>query len=231
MSIPYFYEPALDASPVRTLGEETSKHCVKVLRMKDGEQLRLTDGLGTIATATILSADKRSTEVRIESRELLPVRGRNAHIGISLLKNNNRFEWFLEKSAEIGVRAITPLLCHRTERQHFRHDRMNNILVAAMLQSQQAWLPELHEPVDIAEFIRGAGTQRFIAHCDAQEKKALKQHTLSGDVLMLVGPEGDFTTEEISQALAHEFQPVSLGETRLRAETAGVVAATLLVNL
>ena len=231
MALTYFYEPEITPNTTAfTLSEETSKHCVKVLRMDKGEQLNLTDGKGNLFTASILIADKKSTEVKIDSTISVPQLKRKISIAISLLKNTGRFEWFLEKATEIGVSKIIPLICHRTERQHFRYDRMNNVLIAAMLQSQQSWLPELNEPMHF-EQVLGFPHQKFIAHCEAQQKKELKEFPISGNVLMLIGPEGDFARDEISSALQNNFQAVSLGNTRLRAETAGVVAATLLMNL
>lgn len=231
MSLPYFYEPEIiPGNTAFTLSEETSKHCIKVLRMGKGEQLNLTDGKGNLFTASILIADKKSTEVKIDSAATIPQPKRRVTIGTSLLKNTGRFEWFLEKATEIGVSEIIPLVCQRTERQHFRYDRMNNVLIAAMLQSQQAWLPELHEPRPF-EQVLVSPHQKFIAHCEDQQKKALREHSINENVLMLIGPEGDFTPDEISSSLKNNFQPVSLGSTRLRTETAGVVAATLLMNL
>jgi 16S rRNA (uracil1498-N3)-methyltransferase len=198
--------------------------------MEKGEQLNLTDGKGSLFTASILIADKRSTEVKIDSTISAPQPARKISIGISLLKNTGRFEWFLEKATEIGVSEIIPLICHRTERQHFRYDRMNNVLIAAMLQSQQSWLPELHEPRPF-EQVLVSPHQKFIAHCEPQLKRELKEFTITENALMLIGPEGDFGADEISSALQNNFQAVTLGNTRLRTETAGVVAATLLMNL
>jgi 16S rRNA (uracil1498-N3)-methyltransferase len=231
MTLPYFYEPEISpAATAFTLSEETSKHCIKVLRMEKGEQLNITDGKGNLFTATILIEDKKNTEVKIGSTVTSPQQKRKVAIGISLLKNTGRFEWFLEKATEIGVSEIIPLICSRTERQHFRYDRMNAVLIAAMLQSQQSWLPELHEPRSFEQVLVSAH-QKFIAHCAEEQKKEIKDISISENVLMLIGPEGDFTPDEISSALHSNFQPVSLGQTRLRTETAGVVATTLLMNL
>jgi 16S rRNA (uracil1498-N3)-methyltransferase len=231
MALPYFYEPEITTGTTAfTLSEETSKHCIKVLRMQVGEQMHLTDGKGNLFTATILSPDKKSTEVNIVETKITEKQQRNVSIAISLLKNTSRFEWFLEKATEVGVSEIIPLICDRTERQHFRYDRMNNVLIAAMLQSQQTWLPQLHEPRPFEEVLVTA-SQKFIAHCEPQQKQELKSFSIAENVLMLIGPEGDFSPEEIESALRNNFHPVSLGQTRLRTETAGVVAATLLMNL
>ena len=235
MSLPIFYiEAAAAANDVLTLSEDTSKHIIQVLRMKIGESVLLADGKGSHLTAEIINDHKKKCGVRITGIQTIPAVSRKVTIAISLLKNANRFEWFLEKATEIGVQEIIPLICERTERQHFRHDRMQNILVSAMLQSQQAWLPVLHQPVAYEQLFRVEDVlvipQKFIAHCLEEEKKSIigSMDTSLPAQLMLIGPEGDFTKDEIDLALQHQFIPVTLGETRLRAETAGVVAATLL---
>lgn len=232
MALPFFYEPGIAATPGHfTLSEESSRHCIQVLRMKAGEQLQLTDGKGLLYTATIISEDKKKTVVMLALPEQVPNPEKKISIAISLLKNASRFEWFLEKATEIGVGVIQPLICSRTEHTRFRHDRMNGILIAAMLQSQQAWLPVLMEPVLFKVAIQQAGyQQQLIAHCEAGTKQLIKALPPSNETQILIGPEGDFTPEEIQLALVQQYIPVSLGETRLRAETAGMVAATLLTN-
>jgi 16S rRNA (uracil1498-N3)-methyltransferase len=205
--------------------------------MKQGGQLQLTDGKGKIFTAEIISENKKAAEVKVLSASNLSLRVAgipyptpNIVIGISLIKNNNRFEWFLEKATEIGVSEIIPLICERTEKQNFRHDRMKNILVSAMLQSKQEWLPILHEPTKFSELVKNSSHQnKFIAHCDEDEKtNLLNTLKISGGALILIGPEGDFTKDEVNSAKQNNFIPVSLGQTRLRTETAGVVACVLL---
>lgn len=215
------------------LDEDTSKHVVQVLRMQRKELLQLTDGQGNLVTAEIVDAQKKNTTVRITHAEFIPRPEHKTTIAISLLKNGNRFEWFLEKATELGIQHIVPLLCERTNRQHFRYERMQSLLVSAMLQSRQAWLPDFKEPVRLNRFIQEfEASQKFIAHCiDEENKKHLRQlHDPSLDSVVLIGPEGDFTKEEIELALQHQFAPVSLGSTRLRTETAGIVAATFLVG-
>lgn len=230
--MPFFYEEntGLNNSAF-ILSEDTSKHCVQVLRMKVGEQLELTNGLGVIVTAEIVEANKKACAVKPVAKKEIARPERKITIAMSLLKNAARFEWFLEKAAEIGVTEIIPLLCARTERQHFRFDRMQGILVSAMLQSQQAWLPVLHQPTAVEKVIAGAANaQRLIAHCLKAPKQTLLQVAPSNDVLMLIGPEGDFTEQEINDSLIKGFTPVTLGNTRLRTETAGITAAVLLAN-
>lgn len=231
MALPFFYQPEIIAAPSLLLSEETSKHCIQVLRMKEGEPLQLTDGKGNAYKALISKTDKRHCEVNITESTFQQPQKKQVSIGMSLLKNANRFEWFLEKATELGIAEIIPLLCRRTERQHVRFDRMQHILIAAMLQSQQVWLPILHEPTNLQTIITNATqSQKLIAHCEDGEKQNIPDLSIENSVQIIIGPEGDFTTEEINLAIKNDYQATSLGNTRLRTETAGVVAATLLVN-
>ena len=232
IQLPYFYESTITSSNTSfVLSEDTSRHCIQVLRMHTGEQLQLTDGLGNVYTAAITKADKKHCEVRIQESRFKKQEARKICIAISLLKNASRFEWFLEKATEIGVREIIPLLCERTERQHFRYDRMQSITVAAMLQSQQCWLPLLHQPTPLYQVVvKNDYTDKRIAHCVAEEDRILiNALPVHSDVQILIGPEGDFTSNEIALALQQGYKPVSLGNTRLRTETAGVMASALLM--
>lgn len=217
------------------MNEETSKHVVQVLRMKIGEQLNLTDGKGTLLSCEITDNHKKHCIVSIKLKRQIPALSKKVTIAISLLKNANRFEWFLEKAVEIGVSEIIPLICERTEKEKFRFDRMKGICISAMLQSQQCWLPVLHEPVQYDNLVvkRLENYQKYMAHCIDSENKDILKHqiTKSSNQLIIIGPEGDFTPGEIELALKNDFMPVSLGETRLRTETAGVVAATLLCHI
>ncbi len=232
MPLPFFFIEAVSApESFITLNEETSKHIVQVLRMKTSERLLLTDGKGNLLTCEINDDHKKKCIVRVlESRH--KVQGtRKISIAISLLKNANRFEWFLEKATELGIAAIIPAICMRTDKQHFRYDRMKNILISAMLQSQQVWLPSLQEPVHVREIIVHARqSQKFIAHCMDGAKVSLSDaiNTSTSSQIILIGPEGDFTKDEIDLAFQNHFVPVALGETRLRTETAGIVAAAIL---
>ncbi len=237
MSIPFFYISQYDSQQKQiVLDEDTSRHIVQVLRMKVGEKLNLTDGKGNLLTAVIVDDHKKHclVTVRATSNQLPIAIGtatRKISIAISLLKNSSRFEWFLEKATEIGVNEIIPLICERTEKQKFKHDRMQNTLISAMLQSQQCWLPSLPEPVSFRKIIEQSHhDQKFIAHCMEEEKRNLSDlvnENLSSQIILL-GPEGDFTKEEVDLAIQHHFMAVTLGDTRLRSETAGVVAAALL---
>ena len=239
MNLPFFYIGSFDTTINSiVLAEDTSRHIVQVLRMNVGEKLNLTDGKGNLITAEITEAHKKHCNVKIIDSRFTPHVSRKISIAISLLKNTNRFEWFLEKATEIGVSEIIPLICERTEKEKFRYERMQGICISAMLQSQQVWLPVLHEPVEFNSVIKSSTSeQKFIAHCDEGTKsKLINQLTLpagrqvnkSTSSLILIGPEGDFTGEEINLALENSFIPVTLGDTRLRTETAGVVSAVLL---
>lgn len=235
MALPFFYINEYDASQKQiVLDEDTSKHIAQVLRMNKGEMLNLTDGRGNLLKGEVIDDHKKHSRVGVTESRFTPHASRNITIAISLLKNSNRFEWFLEKATEIGVHAIIPLICKRTEKQKLREDRMQNILISAMLQSQQCWLPVLHKPIDYELIFRQEeiihASQKFIAHCIEEEKRNLADlvnETLSSQII-LIGPEGDFTNQEVQLAIQNHFDAVSLGDTRLRAETAGVVAATIL---
>lgn len=232
MTLPFFYIDNYDPSQKKiVLNEETSKHIVQVLRMTEGEKLNLTDGKGSLITVEITDAHKKHCEVEVKETINQQPKTRNISIAISLLKNTNRFEWFLEKATEIGVSEIIPLICERTEKEKFRFERMHSILISAMLQSQQCWLPKLYEPQDFIQTIQQSNHQyKFIAHCDEGSKRSVSDLQIGklAYCLICIGPEGDFTQQEIELALQNHFVSVLLGETRLRSETAGVVAATFL---
>jgi len=210
------------------LDEDVSHHIVQVLRMKEGEKIRITDGKGNVATGMIASAHKKHAVIDITSLETTPAVTPKLSIAISLVKNSSRFEWFLEKATELGVTEIVPLLCERTEKQRFRHDRMLGICRSAMLQSLQTWLPVLHEPASFNEIVSSAKQQqKMIAHCVKGAKvdfSSLYNPSLDTHII-LIGPEGDFAESEITRARENHFIPVSLGSTRLRTETAGIFAA------
>lgn len=231
MALPFFYINTYHSGQSTIeLDEDNSRHAVQVLRMEEGEQMHLTDGKGHLITATISSAHKKHCTVTVDQVHFTEQTVPSITIGVSLLKNNSRFEWFLEKATEIGINHIIPLLCDRTERSNFRWDRMNAILISALLQSQQVWLPVLEEPKDVSKLIpaTGEGVFRLMAHCMEGEKTAVFRVNLSNvkKVQLLIGPEGDFTEKELALALENNYHPVSLGETRLRTETAAIVAAT-----
>ena len=231
MSPPYFYLRSYDPGHGSVeLDEDNSKHVLQVLRMKAKDRLQLTDGKGLVLLCELATVHKKKAQVAILNQRIEPRPSRRITIGISLLKNPGRFEWFLEKATEIGVSQIIPLVCAQTEKHFFRDSRMGAILVSAMLQSQQAWVPDLKEPTALKEVLAASKQQqRFIAHCapGLPHLSDLINSTLDSQ-LILIGPEGDFTEDEIKMALEQNFTAVSLGISRLRTETAGLVAATLL---
>jgi 16S rRNA (uracil1498-N3)-methyltransferase len=228
--LPLFYQQHINAANSSvTLDENASKHIVQVLRKSMGSKLQLTDGIGNKYLATIINDHKKKCEVKIIDTVFTFRQTPGISIAISPIKNTSRFEWFLEKATEIGVSEIIPLICERTEKEHFRYERMQQILVSAMLQSQQVWLPQLQQPTKFYEVITKT-TQpiKLIAHCVEEQKQSLAGININEDAFILIGPEGDFTTTEITQALQQNFTAVTLSNNRLRTETAGVVAATLL---
>lgn len=228
MALSYFFVEELNNGLLQ-LDEDTSRHMIGVLRMAKGQDVLLTDGRGRKATAQIVDDNRKRCVVQVSSVQEETESTPRVSIAISIVKNSSRFEWFLEKATEIGVNEIIPLRCERTEKEKFRYDRMKGILVSAMLQSQQAWLPLLHEPQNFQEVVQNrALEQRFIAHCLPEQKMQLSSLVHPPSSLILIGPEGDFTPREIALALQEGFVPVALGNTRLRTETAGIVAATLL---
>lgn len=230
MPVPYFYEAQLTSNPsVYTLSEETSKHCVQVLRMKAGDRIDLTNGIGQLFEATINIADKRNTTVQIQAQKTIAPSTQKIILGISLLKNVTRLEWLLEKATEMGVHTIVPLICDHTIHERFKTERMQNILQSAMIQSQQVWLPILAEPTPFDQFLANYNaSQKLIAHCERKEKTNIKQLAVKDDCILLIGPEGDFSTKEIELALSQNYEAIHLGPTRLRTETAGLFALSIL---
>ncbi|HUC82324.1 MAG TPA: RsmE family RNA methyltransferase [Flavisolibacter sp.] len=228
MALPYFFIQHLEEKKLQ-LDEDTSKHIINVLRMQKGEELLLTNGKGQKAKAQIIDDNRKRCVVEISETGSEAQSQPQVSIAISITKNSSRFEWFLEKATEMGVNEIIPLLCERTAKEKFRYERMQGILVSAMLQSQQTWLPNLHQPTSFNEVVSGAAAaQKLIAHCLPEQKQQLSSLITHQSSLILIGPEGDFTPAEITTALAGGFTPVALGNTRLRTETAGMVAAALL---
>ena len=220
-----FYTPHIE-NDLAPLDREESRHLLTVLRKDVGDQLRLTDGKGCFYNAIIAEAGKKQAVVRIVEKIQTPEPPAKLHIAIAPTKQIDRFEWFLEKATEIGIQKITPLLCQRSERKVVRHDRLEKVLISAMKQSLQSRLPQLQALTRFADVVRQNDTpQRFIAWCPNEPLPDLR--TLirpSTDTLILIGPEGDFSPEEIALADENGFTGIGLGSTRLRTETAGLVA-------
>jgi 16S rRNA (uracil1498-N3)-methyltransferase len=221
-----FYTPDLDPE-FFSLTEEETRHVTKVLRLTEGDRVYLTDGRGNLCEAIILDAKSKKCLVQcgpvIHEYDKRPF---HLHIAIAPTKNIDRFEWFLEKSTEIGIEEITPLFCSHSERTHLKTERLQKVLISALKQSQKAYLPQLNEPVKFPEFIsKEFSGGKFIGYCETGDEEELQKVYEKGtDALVLIGPEGDFEPEEIELAKKHDFIPISLGKSRLRTETAGVVA-------
>lgn len=232
MSVPYFFEPLIAIGMTQfTMSETSSKHCIQVLRMEVGEHLEITNGQGGLFHATILVAHKKNALVSITKAIQTDRPKQQLHLGISLLKNAVRLEWLFEKATEMGITNITPLICERTIHERFKTERMQQIIQSAMIQSQQTWLPVLSAPMPFQQFIEQAVTaQKLIAHCEPLHKASIKSIVASEDLVLLIGPEGDFAPSEIEAAIAKEFIPIDLGPTRLRTETAGIFALSCLKN-
>ncbi|NMB73128.1 MAG: 16S rRNA (uracil(1498)-N(3))-methyltransferase [Bacteroidales bacterium] len=224
----FYYPDLINGPPV--LPETEARHGIKVLRLRRGNLIGITDGHGTFVKAEIVDDEVQNCVFRIieQHTDARPV-GPILHIAVSPLQQQERFEWFVEKATELGVNIITPLLCERTVRPGVRTDRMQKIIISAMKQSARAWLPMLNEPVPFSEFVsRNLPMQRFIAHCMEERKEDLFTSLEAGkDTVILIGPEGDFTLSEVQYAMEHLFLPVSMGSARLRTETAGIAACCM----
>jgi 16S rRNA (uracil1498-N3)-methyltransferase len=210
---------------------EESKHIIKVLRKTEGDILYVTDGKGTLFTSRIVLASEKKCTVTIESSEIAKPNNFYIHMVVAPTKMNERFEWFLEKATEIGVREITPIICDRSERKMIKNERFDKIILAAMKQSLQYFMPKLNEPISFKDFISQQHEGNLcIAHCEETDKKLLKNIIKPNEkYTILIGPEGDFSEKEIQLAIKNNFIPVSLGNTRLRTETAAVVACHSIV--
>lgn len=217
-----------------TFDKEESKHIIKVLRKKEGDIIHITNGLGFLFISEITIASERKCEVKINESVFQNPSNYNLHIAVAPTKNNDRIEWFLEKATEIGINEITPIICEHSERKVFKTERGEKIIQAAMKQSLNYYAPILNEPISFSEFVKKETiSKKFIAHCEETNKKSFKNEIQPNqNILILIGPEGDFSTKEINSAIQNNFQPVSLGNTRLRTETAALVAChtTALIN-
>lgn len=236
-----FYAP--DILSTHCLPEEESAHCVRVLRHTAGDVLTVTDGLGMLYEARILNPHPKHCELEILSSSSQSKHHRGmVHIAIAPTKNIDRLEWALEKCTEIGADRFTPLLCRFSERKNLRQDRLDKVILSAAKQSLTAYLPALDPLTDCSDFIRSCSADyKFIAHCYKESERVLLRDAINtirsnSDIenatfCVLIGPEGDFSPEEVQLALQNGFQPVLLGNARLRTETAGVVACHTIVCL
>ncbi len=222
-----FYNPSINETATSfVFDKEESKHIIKVLRKKEGDILFVTNGLGYLFQTEITIASDNKCTVKINSFEQQEKPRFNLHLAVAPTKMNERYEWFLEKATEIGIQEITPIICEHSERKVIKTDRFQKILESAMKQSLHYYLPKLNEPISFKDFIKKENKgQKFIAHCEETDKKSLKNELKTNeDITILIGPEGDFSVKEIQLALEQNYIPVSLGQTRLRTETAAIVA-------
>lgn len=227
-----FYNPDINAaSETFSFDKEESKHIVKVLRKSEGDILHVTNGLGNLFHCEITLASDKKCTVKINQTESQKPTAFYLHLAVAPTKMNDRFEWFLEKATEIGIHEITPILCEHSERKVIKTERFDKIIQSAMKQSLQYFLPKLNEPMSFKEFInKNHDGTLFIAHCEETDKKLLKEAIVPKEkYTILIGPEGDFSEKEIETALQNNYIPVSLGNTRLRTETAAVVACHSIV--
>ena len=230
-----FYTPDIESDEY-TLSSEESRHAIGVLRLRTGDPIWLTDGRGILFRAVVVEPSAKASVVRVVER--FPDHGRKPyrlHIAIALTKNTDRYEWFLEKATEIGVDRITPIDCDRSQRRSVKHERSEKVILSAVKQSLKAYVPLLDPLTSSESFIRSdyGPSLKFIAHCDEKTGDARRElfRELSADpgenYVVMIGPEGDFSPAEVELAAQNGFIPVSLGESRLRTETAGIMVASL----
>jgi 16S rRNA (uracil1498-N3)-methyltransferase len=224
-----FYQPEISDGNLH-LNAEESRHCIRVLRKKPGDLITVTDGQGRFYHSVVSGSDANQCSFSIQTVEEEKVRPYHIHLGISPTKNQDRIEWMIEKCVEIGIDKITFLSCTNTERTILKTDRLEKISISAMKQSHRAWLPGINPMVPYQNFVAHSDeTDRFIAYVDhSNPVHLLHLAKPAGNYLVLVGPEGDFSSEELQQATANNFQKVSLGLHRLRTETAGLAACHIL---
>lgn len=222
-----FYCPDINPNQIYTLDKEESQHCVKVLRLKENDTLFVTDGQGNLYKAEIVEALPRSCSVRIiETQAEYGKRDYYLHIAIAPTKNIARIEWFLEKATEMGIDEITPIICDHSEREIVKNERLEKIIVSAMKQSLKAYLPKLNEAIPIKQLIQNSKEEKkLICYCQDDDRKKIQDiYKPKESVLIIIGPEGDFSEKEVQEALNNNFQKITLGKERLRTETAGLYA-------
>lgn len=224
-----FYHPqAQQIQQEIAFDKEESRHIIKVLRKNKGDSLNITNGFGDFFSSEIVIANHNKCFVRLIGKIPQQPLSYKLHMAVAPTKLNDRFEWFLEKATEIGITEITPLFCDHSERTKIKPERYEKILISAMKQSLKAYLPKLNPAVSFQDFVQATTadtSKKCIAHCAEGKKIGLKEEISPKDpVLLLIGPEGDFSAKEINLALENNFTPVSLGKSRLRTETAAIVA-------
>ncbi|MCX8489593.1 MAG: 16S rRNA (uracil(1498)-N(3))-methyltransferase [Cyclobacteriaceae bacterium] len=226
-----FFQPAVSEG-INHLTAEESHHAFRVLRMSSGDDIQITDGQGVFYQAQIVSIDSKECVFKINAHEKIPAKNFRIHIAIAPTKNADRIEWFVEKAVEIGVHEISFILCKNSERKVLNMERIEKIAVSAMKQSQQPWMPKLHPLQLVRDILTQPADQKFIAYVDSANPIHLKAIAKPNkSYLVLIGPEGDFSKEELESAQQLGFEKVSLGENRLRTETAGLVGCLLLNSI
>jgi 16S rRNA (uracil1498-N3)-methyltransferase len=225
-----FYTPDIQ-NQFYQLDEIESKHCIRVLRLKEEDIIHLIDGKGSLFKAKIIDAHpKRCTVECIETKTEFGKLNYKLHIALAPTKNMDRTEWFMEKCTEIGIHEFTPLLCQHSERKVVKHERLFKVITSAVKQSLKAYHPILNEQTKFSQLVTAPfDGEKYIAHCNKGEKTHLKNlYRANQNALILIGPEGDFSVEEVNLAKENGFQEITLGESRLRTETAGIVACNII---
>lgn len=220
-----FYQPELK-NGLLALSEEETRHAVRVLRLGVGELIEVTDGKGTRAKAEIIEISKRNCSFQVLEEAFTP-EPVLPKVAIAPTKSIDRFEWFLEKAVEIGVSEICPILCSNSERKVIKQERSEKVLLAAMKQSQRNWLPKLHPLTPFVQFIQTTNEPLLLAHCRDGNKVSLNE-SMKAESWILIGPEGDFSEEEIDLTLKKDTTEIELGKSRLRTETAGIFALSIM---
>jgi 16S rRNA (uracil1498-N3)-methyltransferase len=227
----WFYWPQnLNEGLFIDLPQDQAKHATQVLRLKVGDTCVVINGQGAKAIATFKQIDKKQTTLVINEVMQQQVYSKQITIAISPLKNPSRLEWFLEKATEIGIAGIIPIICKRTEKWQVKQERWQQILISATLQSQQLFLPKLYPALNFEEALTMPFANKYLAHCLPSTQKIFLNTINVSEAIIFIGPEGDFTEEEIALAMQQNITPVSLGQTRLRTETAGIAAALFLTK-
>jgi 16S rRNA (uracil1498-N3)-methyltransferase len=214
-----------------TFDKEESKHIIKVLRKQEGHKIHITNGLGYLFVSEIILGLEKKCEVKINEEHFVKPTNFYTHIAVAPTKMLDRIEWFLEKATEIGIHEITPIICEHSERKIYKTDRAEKIIQSATKQSNQYYLPKINEAITLSEFLKkNHSGQKFIAHCEETDKKSFAKEIIKDNpITILIGPEGDFSSKEIKLAIENKFIPVTLGNTRLRTETAALVACHTIV--
>ena len=221
-----FYDPECNEGS-KSLPPEESRHALKSLRIRPNERFDVINGKGLKIQATMLGSENGLVDYEIQNVQLFERPSPKLHMAVSPLKQADRFEYFIEKATELGVDQITPILCNRTEKPRIKKERLNRIIISALKQSGNAFLPKLNEIVAFSELVeKSTEDLKFVAHCEEENKIELKDLRFNGDTIFLIGPEGDFNENEIKMAEVNDFKAISLGDLTLRTETAALTVSS-----